>query len=311
MKHPGITTVVRSAWFAALLSCSAAQAREVSITANVQGSPLTVSVNPGKYAGAISSITYRGVEFVDTFDHGRELQTALQVDNLGECFNPTEAGARSDAAGNGTSSTIRQVTSHANVLRTVTRPAFWLSPGQDYGTACSPARTEHAAQNHTVLSDYAITRTTRFAGPANPNLILMDIAITIPEARTSASVEALTGYLPPRFTSFYSYDPPAHQLTPLSADNIGKHSSLSLIVATPDGRNAMGVISPGIGRGGRSGGYYAYFYFPGNGATAKWSCVFAEPAISAGSVLRYSCPVAIGSLDEVKLAMDRFSHAGR
>jgi hypothetical protein len=304
-----MATIVTSACFAAAFGSysGAAEARVVSITANVQGSPLTVSVNPERYAGAIDSITYRGVEYVDTHDHGRELQSAIQVDNLGECFNPNEAGARSDGAGDSTSSTMQLATSQANVLRTVTRPAFWLSPDQAYGHACSPVRTESAAQNHTVLSDYTIERTARFFGPAIPNLLMINVTFTIPESRKSASVEALTGYSPPQFTTFYSYDPAAHQLTPLTANAAGSHSTTPLIIATPDGRNAMGVISPDIGPGGRPGGYYAYFYFPSGGATAKWSCAFSEHTLlTAGSVLRYSCPIAIGTLDEVKAAMDRF-----
>ncbi len=307
--HNNLRSCVIACFAASLLSSAGANAQVVSITADVAGSPLTLSVNPGKFAGAIDSITFRGVEYIDTHDHGRELQSAIQTDNLGECLNPTEAGAVSDGAGNTTSSRTLLVTNQSNILRTTTQAAFWLSPDQSYGRACSPFRSERSAQNHTPLSNYKIARTTHFFGHEIPNLVMIDTSFSIPEAHSSASVEALTGYLPPQFSKFYSYDPTARRLTPLIANTTGGHSDIPLIVATPDGQNAMGVISPDIGPGRRSGGYYAWFYFAGDGATAKWSCVFSEPALPAGSVLRYTCPIAIGTVDEVKTAMSRFNAA--
>ena len=57
-----------------------------------------------RLAGAIHSLTWNGREFIDSFDHGRQLQSACSF-NLGqkefhaECFNPTEAGSRSDGRG--------------------------------------------------------------------------------------------------------------------------------------------------------------------------------------------------------------------
>jgi hypothetical protein len=296
------------AWLAATLAtCSgAADARPLSITAIVQGSPQTVSIDPAKYAGAIDSITYRGVQFIDTYDHGRELQSAIDPDSLGECLNPTEAGTRADGRDKPTSSETLLATNRSNTLRTVTRPAFWLSPGEDYGHACTGLRPEHAAQNRTVLSDYRIARTTRFFGPRDPHLLMIEMAFTIPDAHQSLSIEALTGYLPPQFTAFYSYAPATRTLTALRASTADSRSPLPVIVATPDGRNAMGVMSADTGAPSGHGVYYAYYYFPGVGGTAKWSCAYDLSAIPARAVLHYACPVAIGTLDEVKRAMDLF-----
>ena len=50
-----------------------------------------------RVAGAIHSLTWDGKEFIDSADHGRQLQSASNFDVAGdftpETFNPTEAGS--------------------------------------------------------------------------------------------------------------------------------------------------------------------------------------------------------------------------
>jgi len=290
---------------------TSAAAREARISRPVYGSTLSVSITPEVHAGAINSLVFRGVEYVDNFDHGRQIQTALQVDNLGECFNPTEAGSNADGAKQSTSSVLLSVSTAGNVLRTVTRPAFWLSPAEPYRKACSRFRSERHAQNRTVLSDYKIARTTRFYGAAIPNLLVVDVSVTMPERRKSAVVEALTGYLPPHFSAFFSYDPTTRRLQRLRAGPEEQQVRTSVIVATRDGRNAMGVYSPAIANGSSEQDFYAYYYFPGGGATAKWSCRFGESDIRPGTTLSYSCPIAVGTLQEVTAAIDAYARTTR
>lgn len=290
---------------AALLASSIpAAARVVSIQRPVFGSTLTVSTHPDRHAGAIDSLIFRNVQYIDNADHGRQLQTAIQADNLGECFNPTEAGSRDDGAGRGTSSIATSASNAGNVLVTVTRPAFWLPPGSRYGRACSQFRREQSAQNQTVLSDYTISRTTRFYGVAIPNLLLINVSIHFPEARRSASIEAMTGYLPAGFDHFFAYNLATRQLRPLSATPESQTGTDPIIISTADGRSAMGVFSPAI-RPGRAG-YYAWFAFPSEG-TSKWSCVFSTPPITAGQTLRFQCPIAVGTVAEVRAAFDRYA----
>jgi len=290
---------------------SKAGARAVTISNRVNGSTLTVSVNPQVHAGAIDSLVFRGVEYVDNHDHGRQIQSAIQVDNLGECFNPTEAGSRGNEAARKTSSIVRMVSNAGNVLRTETRPAFWLAPREPYGKACSQFRRESSAQNQAVVSTYTITRATRFYGAAIPNLLLVDVAMTMPEQRDSASIEALTAYLPRNFNTFYSYDPRSRRLEQLRAGTDGKRTTTPVIIATRDGRHAMGVYAPAITESKSDHAYYAYFYFSDGGATAKWSCVFGEFKIRAGTTFRYSCPIAVGSVQEVAAAFDAYAKTSR
>ncbi len=93
----------------------------------------------------------------------------------------------------------------------------------------------------------------------------------------------------------------------LRAGPAGERTGSPVIIATPDGRHAMGVYSPAITGASGYTAYYAYFYFKDGGATAKWSCVFGRYAIKAGSALKFSCPIALGTLGEVAAALDAYA----
>ena len=56
------------------------------------GSEIVVSAS-ARTAGAIDSLTWNGREFLNSFDHGRELQSAASFDGFGECLNPCMDGS--------------------------------------------------------------------------------------------------------------------------------------------------------------------------------------------------------------------------
>lgn len=120
------------------LQSTSAFAGSQSISTNANGSQLVVSASSDRFAGAIESLRYRGVEYVDIADHGRQIQSAIGLDNLGECFNPNEAGSLADGKKFTSSSILHFISSTNNVISTITQPAFWLAPGQNYGRPCSP-----------------------------------------------------------------------------------------------------------------------------------------------------------------------------
>src|ERR1700733_3779192 len=66
------------------------------------GSEIVITT-ASRLAGAIHSLTWKGREFIDSTDHGRQLQSALNLNvstpQTGETFNPTEAGSRLDGSG--------------------------------------------------------------------------------------------------------------------------------------------------------------------------------------------------------------------
>ena len=97
----------------------------------IGGKPLVIRTT-SRLAGAIDSIKWDGLEFIDSHDHGRQLQSALNADVDGvyhvECYNPTEAGSVVDALGPKSTSRLEFLSTKDGVLSTRTRMAFWLAP---------------------------------------------------------------------------------------------------------------------------------------------------------------------------------------
>ena len=126
---------------AILLFADKTQAEELSGNAVIRhktGDSEIVITTTNRLAGAIHSLTWNGKEFIDSFDHGRQLQSAASFDCArpgefwAECFNPTEAGSRSDGAGPSSSSRLLRIQAQGNQLTTTTQMAYWLAPGQKY-----------------------------------------------------------------------------------------------------------------------------------------------------------------------------------
>src|SRR5262245_65171318 len=110
-----------------------------------------VITTTSRVAGAIHSLTWNGKEFIDSTDHGRQLQSACafhsgdKKDFCAECYNPTEAGSRKDGAGPKSSSKLLAIDAHGRELTTKTQMAFLLAPGE---------KSEgHPAKHDRMLSD--------------------------------------------------------------------------------------------------------------------------------------------------------------
>ena len=124
------------AWLCLLPALLCAQAPVVSgdaeISGLVGGQPLVIRTT-SRLAGAIDSVKWAGVEFIDSHDHGRQLQSAINADVDGvfhvECYNPTEAGSVVDALGPKSTSRLEFLSAKDGVLTTRTRMAYWLAPG--------------------------------------------------------------------------------------------------------------------------------------------------------------------------------------
>ena len=271
---------------------------DFSVSRTVFGSKLRVKASR-RTAGAVSSITFRGVEYLNAFDHGRELQSALSFDGLGECYNPTEAGSNPDGRG-GTSST-RLLSAHASgrVLTTEADLAFWLRPGQAYPQGCGGRREFTAAQNAGITGGYVMRKRVTLGVGKIANAMEYEAEFTIPRAHASATYEFATGYMPPEFGLFFTFDPAAGRLAGLS-DGPGEQA-LPVILATADRRAAMGVWSPDPKAS------YGRFKFLGNPGvagwnTVKWNCVFRAKNVPPG-VWGNRCFVAVGTVEEVTSAI--------
>lgn len=300
-----------------VLSASVAFANDVSIVSNVNGEPIVVAASADRYAGSIDSVTFRGVEYINNYDHGRSLSAALQPDGLGECYNPTEPGSYDDASNLTSSSVLLSISNQGNVLTTQTNMVNWLRPGEPSHTPCLGVNPP-VGVNPTYLSNYIISKNVSFYGNAIPNLFVDNVSISVPDTHSSTNTEAATPYLPSQFSVFLNYDRLSGTLTRLvasasdpAAGGISPALRIPVIVAVPDGTSAMGMISSSTYDGSSNQPYYDYFRFPGpGGANSKLSCVFGGGAVQPGSVLNYTCAFAVGSVDEVIAAMNAYPNQG-
>ncbi|QDT42029.1 hypothetical protein Pan241w_21100 [Gimesia alba] len=261
-----------------------------------------VITTTNRLAGAIHSLTWNGKEFIDSFDHGRQLQSAASFDCSlpgefwAERFNPTEAGSRSDGAGPTSSSKLLSLHAAGNELQTTTRMAFWLAPGQN--------SSGRPALNEKVLSDHLISKHVRIGYQNHDNIIEYKTTFTVPpdEQHTYAQFEALTGYMPAEFETFWSLNPKTGKLK--SIDDGPGEQNLPVILSTKDGNYAMGVYSPEQPSPGFEHAGYGRFRFPA-AKVVKWNCVFRVRNKQGIPADKYSFRVfvAVGSLDDIRQAL--------
>ncbi len=242
--------------------------KPVQISHNVLGSPLTLTITP-RLAGAVDSIRWKETEFINSHDHGRQLQSAsnfdLGTDFHGETFNPTEAGSRSDGAGPTSTSRLLHLTHTSNQLQTTTQMAFWLAPDQK--------SSGHDAKNKRTLSNHLLTKRITLGFLDWSNVIRYEATFTTPigEFHRYAQFEAVTGYMPSQFDTFWGVNLSRAQLVPLT-DGPGEQRH-PVIIARKDTQLAMGVYAPQQPSKGYENAGYGRFRFPAARVT-KWNSVF-------------------------------------
>jgi len=250
-----------------------------------------------RLAGAIDSLSWGGKEFIDSTDHGRQLQSASNLDAgsaiSDENYNPTEAGSRADGAGPTSSSVLLALRVDGATLETRTRMAFWLKPGEKSGP--------HAAKNTTVLSDHILAKKVTIGFRDLPQVLEYVTTFTLPagEKHVAATFEALTGYMPAEFSRFQVYDPATKASKPLS-DGPGEQA-LPVVLSTESGSHAMGVFSPD-----RPGPGYGRFRFKAE-KVVKWNSVVRvrKPEGIPPGDFTYRNFVCVGTLDDVVASMRR------
>lgn len=263
-----------------------------------------------KFAGAVSSLTFRGKEYIDSRGPGALLQSASSFDALGECYNPTEAGSwMGDKNPNSSILKFAEVT--GNQIRTVTDMGFWRNPENSYPRGCGLRPEFKQVTNTTLTSGHLLYKRLTVGLPNFPNVIEYRATYHVPAPAnfmvgaiynsthfTTAVFEASTGYLPKEFSNAVYYDP-IHGRE-IDAGNRQGEQSLPVILFTSDKRNAMGVYSPQLPQKGLDLGY-GRFSFPD---INKWNCVFREKNVNPGAY-EYQCLIVLGTLDEVEDTMRR------
>lgn len=264
------------------------------------GSSEIVISTTERVAGAIDSLTWNGKEFIDSADHGRQLQSASNLD-CGtpiqcETYNPTEAGACRDGAGERSSSRLLFFAAGNDALQSVSQMAFWLAPGET-----SEISAGHPAKNTTVLSNHLLAKHVRIGHPGLPHVIDYNVMFTVPvgERHTEATFEALTAYMPPEFSRFLRFDEQTGRLEPIS-DGPGENPD-PVVLSTPDGSHAMGIFAPPQQLQGMIGPGYGRFRFA-EARVVKWNCVFRvrDPAGIPSGTYPFRMHVVVGDLETVR-----------
>jgi len=250
------------------LAQASAVSGDAEISGTIGGKPLVIRTT-SRLAGAIDSVKWDGVEFIDSHDHGRQLQSALNADVDGvfhvECYNPTEAGSVVDALGPKSTSRLEFLSTKDGILSTRTRMAFWLAPGMKSGGKL--------AQNTTLLSGHILNKQVRIGRPGMDHVLDYRVTFTVPADRphTYLQVEALTGYMPWSFSEELRFDAKTSTLVPLPRQDGEQRDPV--VLSTPSGSHAMGVFTPERPRAGQPAVGYGRFKFDQD-KVMKWNCVF-------------------------------------
>jgi hypothetical protein len=298
----------RRDWLAASAALLQARRRlpaelgDATIRARAGDSDIEITTT-ARLAGAIHSVRWGGREFIDSADHGRQLQSAANFDGpdtggriFDETYNPTEAGSRRDGAGPTSSSRLEAIETGDAWLATRNRPAFWLAPGETSGS--------HPAFNTSIVSDHLITKRVRIGLPGLPHAIGYDVTYTLPDTarHTVGTFEALTGYMPPEFDRFETLDPATGRLAPI--DHGPGEQPRPLVFSVAGSTHAMGCVALAASPEGLSGPTYGRWRFEAE-RVVKWNAVYRlsrEAGLPTGDYA-FRLVVAVGTREDVRATL--------
>ncbi len=270
----------------------------MSISKSVLGSELKITAME-RFGGAIGSLTWKGVEFVDIADHGRQLQSACHFDDEGECYNPTEAGSMADGTKQTSTSEWQYGSNEGGALKTQSRMAFWLSPGGVLGGGCVSGRVINTAP----VSNFIFGKEIKIGYDNWENVIEYDVNFWVAEDHGKGVFEILTGYMPIKFNKFYAFDKATKSIKSI----VSGGSDKPVIQATADGSLAMGIYTPWKQLGVRGTDYYAAYYSVRDFsdvsvAATKWNVAMHNMTAKKGNYA-FKNFVIVGSLEEVVKTM--------
>lgn len=262
-----------------------------------------------RFAGAISRLQFRGQEFVDDKDHGRELQSAVAFDSWGECLNPAEAGSARDAAGPTTSSKLLSIDISNDAWSSKTQMAYWMEPKaahhvnpftHQFSKEPQPCTT-HAeranvktARNDMVLSNVVLDKRVEVGTPFS-NSIAINVDFVFPSRHTVADFEIATIYMPSTFNHLMWFDPQERDLVDGGmAENLKPGRSVKPgrvpIWSTADGRHAAAIAADSV-----PWPLFNAYRWPD---TAKLNCIYRQFRPEPGSH-KFRCLLVLGTSAEV------------
>lgn len=254
-------------------------------------------------AGAVCSLVYDGKEFVNDYDHGRQMQVAWIYNDQDEAYNPTEAGSGDD--GTGTRSTSQLVSAQATggTLLTVSHPAYWRHPG--------PGEDR---KNTTLVTRDTLTKKITLGHNGDPHVMIFDTVLAISPELTGPPIKSLRIEAPTLYTGFdlsghYLFDLTSGELTAVLSRAKHKDSmneriyrvtrrELIPILSSSDGRHAVAFYTP------QATNFWSYYTWDVPSDNPRSACMkvttfFLHPA-EAGRSYAYRNFVIVGDLATVK-----------
>lgn len=242
--------VPRPTVIAAWLLCAATTTRaqvngNATISGSAFGQPLTLSTS-SQFAGAVSSIKWAGKEFINNWDHGRQLSPNYQFFNRFICYNPYETGSLED--GNlptSTSKLLSLTVTGSNQLTSTTQMAWYYKTfnqnpkPEDY--CGDPTLWLPVTPYTTPLSNYQVHKTVTIGYAGIPNVIEYLAEVFIPEP-VLKGINNPTAVLNYDFSTVRSYDVVSKDYRNIRSP--GGEDDRIKVVSTADGNYAMGWYAP-------------------------------------------------------------------
>ncbi|MEE8368852.1 MAG: hypothetical protein V3S30_11120 [Thermoanaerobaculia bacterium] len=289
----------------------------------ISGGGITIWANRVA-GGAIARLEWNGMQFVNAYDYGRQIQTAINFQIEGEIDNPTEAGSKYGCPGvmspgraQGSPLLSLNRRRRFQTLETVTAPLQW-NPDLFGGDA-----------DHPVVWSGLISKKIELNYLGHPNRIKWTTTIGFPRAREHAGVEIVTAYLRGRFNTFHFWKFNPERLykgekgkgklihaTPPKGDCVSqtRNRFRGVIISTEDGAYALGAYRPGgtksmftlcdfLGEPGRDGVFDV--------GTSKLSVIRADPRKGVEPGMReWVTFLVVGDRPTVRLEMEAMAREG-
>lgn len=269
--------------------------------------------------GAVDTFVFGDRECVNSYDHGRQLQTACYDLTYDGCYNPTQAGSARDGEGRTTSSVALALGARDNVLRTRTRTAFWAAPGSVLDVPplrqCTPPYSMPVSE---FIADTWYMLRARNDVTVIDYKVAWDIGADVAAGKFMA--ELTTGYHPASFSEAYEIVPELGYAA--RPRHIAKHSPgvwaypeerpYPMLLATPDGARAVGVVARPVVGAVTAYGAWGWDFRAGQEThdCTKWSAIRRYTgAMQRGKTAAASCYIVAGGATAVHQEIARIMRA--
>jgi hypothetical protein len=289
----------------------------------------TISVTTSTaLAGAIASLKLNGREYIASGGHGSSLQWAFHAWRAGtsatECYNPTQAGSRSDDAGKppyhgpSTSALYVHRTTSASTITAQLRPAMYIplsSPDPGSG-GCRASDVQPNRSPYTFgLSPYWLSTQVSLAPdngrPDLDNVVRLTARLTSEDQLYANFDGLLVAYLQRAFSDAFAVDLGSGALQDRGPAAPG--TNRPVVRCTPDRTACLGMyFHP-------SAMPSAYYYTLTNGPTVyngmagEYTAQVTIPASTVGAggqtTLDYDVDIAVGNLARTVAALRALSAA--